>query len=369
MTKKGEISIKEKKMLNVIGKNACLSYEDILSLTGYKRKDTISKKIKKMRESDILRGQYYEINLSGVGTNQVYRIYADIMYSPEDRELVFTLLKAIPGIRWIFPVQQEGRFFTQFQCNHYSVIGRLLTFLKEKKLIKYWMTASRNRWIKMNPDFFGPPIPGTKNLLNTCELPDLSYPPVKMKKKWNKADLIFMQYLQVETEKVSKIRDIEYKKYKRFWKYDEVRQSIRKIKESGILQSKDYHISPYPREKCCTFVLLLEAPRKKSLLSVLHNFGRGCRIYKTYTLARDVGFLFCWASPEIMPELIAISDTIDSIKLKGIYYLRTHTGKYLYGLSFDPELFNIEIQRWEFPYLRVKKEIEELIKNEERKKD
>ncbi|MBU7046578.1 MAG: hypothetical protein HXS54_09085 [Theionarchaea archaeon] len=363
MTKKGEMSINEKKLLNLIGKNACLSYKEILSLTEYKRIDTICKKIKKMRELNILRGQYYDIYLSGVGTNQVYNIYADIMYTPEDQDLIFTLLKTIKGIRWIFPAQQGSRLFAQFQCSHYSVIGRLLTFLKEKKLIEYWMTASRNRWIKVNPDFFGPPIPDTKNLFDAGKLPDLSYAPVKSKKRWNRKDLIFMQYLQVKTEKVSKIREIEFRKYKRFWKYDQVRQSIRKIKESGILQYKDFHISPYPREKCCTFILILNAPRKKSLLTLLHNFGGGCRIHRSYTLAGEVGLLFCWANPEIMTEIIAIFDAIDSITLREIYYLRTHTGKYLYAVSFEPDLFDVRSQKWVFPYLREKRKIEELIED------
>ncbi len=361
MTKSEEISKKEKKLLNILGGNAHLSYKEILTLTEYKREEIVSKKIKKLRELDIIRGPYYDINLSAVGTNQIYNIYADITYNPENRDTVFTILKTIPGMRWVFPVQQEDRFFIQIQCNHYSLTGRLLTFLQNKKLLEYWMTASKNRWIKMNPDFFGSPIPDTTSILAPCTLPDLSYPSIKPKVKWNKADLIFMQYLQAETEAITRIRDMEYKVYKRFWRYGEIQNSLRKIKASGILQSKDFHISPYPRNRCCTFLLLLKAPQEKSLLRVLHNFGQGCRIHKSYTVAGDIGFLFCWASTEIVPEIVALFDEIENITIKQVYYLRMHTDKYLYGLSFEPELFDIEKQKWTFPYLNVKKEIEKII--------
>jgi DNA-binding Lrp family transcriptional regulator len=368
MSREGRISKKEKCLLNEIGKNANLSYRDILSIVGYKRENIISKKIRKLRELDILRGPYYDINLGAVGKNQIYNIYADMTYLPEDRDLVFSVAKHMLGVLWIFPVQQEDRFFTQFQCNHYSIIGKLLKFLAKKKLITYRMVASKNRWIKMNPNFFGPPIPDARTLSVPCTLPDISYSCVNPGIIWNRTDLIFMQYLQARTDSKPRIREIEYKEFGRFWTYDQIQHSFRKIVDSKIIQSKDFYISPYPRSECCTFVLLLEASQKKSLLRVMHNFGKGCRIHKSYTMAGDFGFLFCWASTKIMPEIIELFDTVSDITTKGVYYLRTHKGKYLYGSSFEAELFNVQNQRWEFPYLRVKKEIENLIEEKREKK-
>lgn len=362
MTRKEKISENEKKLLNVIGRNANLSYKEIMSIVTYKREEIIAKKIKKLRKLDIVRGPYCDINLGAVGLNQIYNITADIMLSPEDRDLIFEILTIIPGVRWVFPTQQEDRFFTQFHCNHYSVIGKLLNLLEKKKLITYRMAASKNRWIKMNPDFFGPSIPDSGTLLDSCILPDLSYSPVKPKTRWSTADLTFMQYLQVETDRKTKIRDTEYKEYGHFWTYGQIQSSVRKIESSGIIQSKDFHIAPYPRNKCCTFILLLNASRKKSLVRVLHNFGKGCRIHKTYTVAGNTGFLFCWASPEIALEIIALFDEVGDITTNGLYYLRTHTGKYLHASSFEPGLFNVESQKWEFPYTRIKKGIEDLIK-------
>ena len=364
MAKKGGISKKEKRLLNIIGKNAHLSYKEILSLTDYKRENVISKKIRKLREMDILRGPYYDINLGAVGKNQVYSIYVDVEYSPEDRDLIFTILKTILGVRWIFPVQQEDRFFAQFQCNHYSVIGKLLKFLEKKDLITFQMKASQNRWIIMNPDFFGPPIPDAKTLTDACHPPDLSYPRMNLKIKWTDADLTFMQYLQSKTDKISKIRDIEYREYGHFWTYSQIQHSMRKIRDNSIIQSKTFNISPFPRDRCCTFILLLEASRKKHLLKVLHNFGKGCRIHKTYTIAGNTGFLFCWATTEIMHEVLALFDTVDGVSTRGLFYLRTHTGKYLFGTSFEPQLFNVQSQKWEFPYKKMKKEMEEIIKGE-----
>jgi len=361
MTKKEKISRKEKQLLNIIGRDSQLSHKYIASTIGYKRENTIPKRIKKLRELDIVRGPYCDINLGAVGKNQIYNIYADIAYSPEDRDLLFTILKSIPGTRWIFPVQQEDRFFVQFQCNHYSIIGKLLKIVAQNHLITYRMKASKNRWIIMNPNFFGPPLPDTRTLFAHCTPPDLSYPRIHPDIKWTTTDLTCMQYLQVETDSINRIRNIEYKVYGNFWTYSQIQYSIRKIKNSGIIQSKEYHISPYPRNKCCTFILVLQANQRKTLFRVLNNFGRGCRLHKSYTMAGDTGFLFCWAATEIMPEIITIFDAVEGITIKGVYYLRTHTGKYLYGQSFDPELFNAANQRWEFPYTRVKKEIKEII--------
>ncbi len=361
MDKTKKISTKEKQLLNIIGKNSCLPYKDIINIVKYKREDVIAKKIRKFRELDILRGPYYDINLGAVGENQVYDIYADVTLSSEDRDLIFHIFKEIPGARWIFPIQQEDRFLTRFSCNHYSIIGKLFGLLKKKKLISYKMVASRNRWIKMNPDFFGDPVPSSRTFFDPCTLPDISYSLIKPRIKWNSADITFMQYLQVETDSKSKIRDIEYKKYGHFWRYSQIQSSLRKIESSGIIQSKSYNISPYPRNKCCTFILVLNTSQKKPLLTVLHNFGKGCRICKTYTIAGNTGFLFCWASTEIVPEIIEIFDNIDNITAERIYYLRTHSGKYLHGSSFEGSLFNSENQRWEFPYKRVKKKIENLI--------
>jgi DNA-binding Lrp family transcriptional regulator len=361
MAKNEKINEKEKRILNILGKNANLSYKDILAVVPYKREEIIAKKISKLRKMDILRGPYCDINLGAVGSNQIYTIYTHVGITPENRDLVFDILTQIPGTRWVFPTQQEDRFFTQIQCNHYSVIGRLLRMLKKKKLITYQMAASKNRWMKMNPDFFGPFIPDSKTLTSTCTLPDLSYSPVKAKIRWKKADLTFMQYLQVETDKKTKIRDIEYRRYGHFWTYGQIQNSIRKIESSGIIQSKDFHIAPYPRNKCCTFILQLHGVRKKPLITALHNFGRGCRIYKTYTVAGDTGILFCWAHPSLALEIIALFDDVRDITTQGLYYLRTHTGRYLYASSFEPDLFSVKIQKWEFPYLKVKKEIENLI--------
>lgn len=362
MTENPKISTKEKELLNIMGTDASLSHKEIMNLTGYKREEIVSKKIKKLRDLDILRGPYCDVNLGALGSNQLFTVYADIMHDPEDRDLVFTLLKAVPGVRWIFPVLQGDRFFTQFQCNHFSITGRLLTFLKKKRVLTYELAVSQHRWINVNPSFFGPPIPDSKTLLAPCELPDLSYTPVKPKVRWNEADLTFMQYLQAETDSKTRIQDLEYRRYGKSWKYEQIKHSVAKIESSGVIQSRCFHISPYPRGKCCTFILQIGAVQRRMLLTLLHNFGGGCRIYKSYTMAGNYGFLFCWASTEIIPRLAALIDAVDGVSLKKVYYLRAHMGRYLHALSFEPALFNVERQRWEFPYTRTRRELEEIIR-------
>ncbi len=355
-----KINEKEAKILNVIGESADLSNKEITEITGYKRMDIISKKLKKFRKAGLVRGPYYELNLGSIGRNRIYSIYSIITFDPENRDLVFGILNIIPGKKWIFPSTDLDRFFVYFQCNHYKHIGKIMKDLSRKKLVQYHLFASQFKWIKRNPNFLGSPIPSSEGLFDECDLPDLSYRRMCTTIRWIATDLTVMQYLQVWSDSPMEIARREYKLNKNIIPYDQIRYSLQKIKKSGIVESMDYHVSPLPREKCSTILFLLSSSRKRTLLKIMDNFGRGCRLHKAYTLAGDTGIMFLWTMPEAFAPMLDIIDRIDVHSR--MYVLRSHETPYLCNFSFEPRMFNIESQKWEFPCLEVQKKIEEVMK-------
>jgi len=366
MNSRLRINENEAKILNIIGKTADVPNEEIADAVQYKRTDTVSRKLKKFDNLNIIKGPYYDINLNAVGENQLYNIYSIVEFDPENRNLIFEIFKAIPGRRWIFPFTDLDRFFVYFQCNHYRPVGTLMKNICKKKLIQYELFTSRYKWIKRNPDFFGLSVPTMEELLNTCKLPDMSYKNIRPEVKWNSTDLTVMQYLQVWSDSPIEIARREYKWFGKFLSYDNIRYSIKKIKNHGIIESKDYHISPLPREQCSTILLLLSSTKRKTLLRIMENFGKGCRLHKSYTLAGDTGIVFLWVLPEAATNMLDIFDRINFLDSR-MYFLRSHETPYLYQFSFEPQMFNIDKQRWEFHSLKVQKEIEELIEREKEK--
>ncbi|MBU6998180.1 MAG: hypothetical protein HXS41_12900 [Theionarchaea archaeon] len=359
------INEKEARMLNLIGRDASLSHGEIAKMVRYRRVTTVSKKLKKFKEKNILRGPYYDLNLAGVGENQIYNVYSTISFAPEDIDFVFQVLKEIPGIRWIFPSTDLDRFFAYFQVNHYKHIGGLLKALHRKRLIQYSLFSSRFKWLKRNPDFFGSSVSSSENLLADCRLPDISYQKVPPSTKWNETDLTVMQYLQVQSDSPMEIARQEYSQHRNLLTYNQIKYSIQKIRNYGIIESVDYHIAPLPREKCFTVLLLLSAEKRGTILRIMENFGKGCRLHKTCTLAGRTGLMFLWIMPEAATNLLSTFDDIDGLRCR-MYFLRSHDSAYLCSFSFESSTFNTDEQRWEYPYHETQKKIEDRIKKRER---
>ena len=354
------INKNEAKILNMIGRNADISRNEIASTVNYKRTDTVTRKLRRFREIDIIRGPYYDLNLGAIAKNQLYNIYGIITFDPENCDLVFEVLTTVPGCRYIFPSTDLDRFFVYFQCNHYRNIGILMKTIQKRNLIEHKLFTSQYKWIKRNPNFFGSPIPPSEGLLNNCRIPDISHMNICPNVKWNSTDLTVMQYLQVWSDSPVEIARREFKWHNNFLSYDRIRHSIQKIKKSNIIESKDYHLSPLPRGQCSTVLVLLSSKKKRALLRIMENFGKGCRLHKSYTLAGNTGILFCWMFPEAATNILDAFDRMDFLYSR-MYYLRSHKSSYLYHFSFEPQMFNTDKQRWEFPYLKVKNKAEKLL--------
>jgi DNA-binding Lrp family transcriptional regulator len=366
MAKIKELNEKEKKILNILGENPNVSIKEFMDITGYKWPSTVSQKINKFEKMGYLRkGPYYEINLSSVGKNQLYFVYTDIRFPSQYRDLVFNLIKQFECWRWIYPTIDTNRFFVLFQVNHYNQIGKLLNMLKENDIISYEMFTSQNRWILTNPNFFGKEIPKLTEPDLDNPVPDISYPDLNLSITWREVDLRLMQYLQILTDNLRKIQKMEYKRFGNFWQYHQLKHSFKKIIDSGIVYGKSHHLRPYPIDECSTLLLFLECKDQTFLLQLMDQFAEEGRIHKVYTLAGDTGLMFLWASPRVMLNLLHYFDEFSDLEVR-VAPLRTHNSKYLAKQSFHAEHFDIESQRWIFPYSIYEKEVKNALKKARR---
>ncbi|MBU7032874.1 MAG: hypothetical protein HXS53_10110 [Theionarchaea archaeon] len=343
-----DLSQREKKMLTLLGKDPDISYEAMKKATGYRWESSISKKKKNLETLGYIRGPYYHINLHAVGKNELFDIYALVSFPPSKHDLVFRMIKAIRCWKWIFPAIQGDRFFIYFQANYYSQISRLLGLLQKAGVIEYEFFSSQNRWIVQNPDFFGDDLLRYDSLFLNGSLPSLDYP-LTSRLTWRQLDIRMMAYLQVRSLDATFIQSFEKQNFEYSWKKDQIKYSIRKLVNNGIAERKHYNISPYPRHECFSFLLLITTNEKFATERAMKNFGSGCRIYKAYTLAGTTGIMLSWTSPRNIPPFLAALEERDDIWVRA-YQLKTHTTPYMVKQSFETENFDLEHQRWTFPY-------------------
>jgi hypothetical protein len=169
-----------------------------------------------------------------------------------------------------------------------------------------------------------------------------------------------MQYLQIFTDNLRLIQKKEYQDFSNFWKYHQLKHSYRKIMDSGIVTNKSHHLRPYPIDECSTLLLIIESENSDLVLHLMDQFAQKGRIHKSFSSAGNTGLVFLWASPKFMLNLLKYFDEFRDLEVR-VAPLRTHNSRYLAKQSFHAEHFDIETQRWTFPYAKYEEKIEELI--------
>lgn len=347
----------EKKLLTLIGEDSSLSASQLQHNLQYKRVNTVSKKMRDLRKMGYILGPYYFINLNAVGRNSINNVLAEIRFDPKQYDAVLELITHIDCWEWIFPTIQGDTLFCLFRANYYTYLTRLLSILKSGGLIEYQMCSSQNRWFIQNPDFFGNILPDVTNLFEDVTL-DLSYPKRTQDIEWRFIDLRMMQYLQVKTCSISEIQKMEKREYGKFWRRNQIKYSIEKIISAGVAERKHYNISPYPRNRVNVFLLQVEGDTA-DVLRFLVNFGKGCRIYKIFTMCKDTGFVLCWTSPQLGPVLmVTLEELYPRIQTR---CLQVKSIRHTLKQSFNHEHFDFEAQRWIFPFTEYKEQIEILM--------
>jgi DNA-binding Lrp family transcriptional regulator len=358
---KSDLSDKEKALLTLLGKDPDIPYTILKKKIGYRWESTLSKKKKILERRGYIKGPYYHMNLHAVGENELFDIYALISFDVADYDLVFQLVKAIRCWKWIFPAIQGDRFFVYFEANYYSQISKLLGIIKAAGIIEYEFYSSQNRWIVQNPDFFGPDLLRYDALFNDCQLPCLSYPHTP-RITWRQLDIRMMGYLQVRSLDITAIQRSEEVYFGHTWKKNQIKYSIRKLINTGIAERKHYNISPYPRSDCFSFLLLVSTPHAVTTKRVMNNFGAGCRIYKAYTLTGNTGIILSWTSTRNIPRFLSTMEEKEDIWIRA-YQLKTHHTPYMVKQSFDIENYDLQNQRWIFPYQVYEQAIQDILES------
>jgi DNA-binding Lrp family transcriptional regulator len=352
----------EKTLLTLLGEDSSLSLSQLQEKLQYKRINTVSKKIKDLRRAGYMRGPVYHINLNAVGKNSTHTVLAEIRFDPKQYSDVFTLITSIDCWEWIFPTMQGDTIFVVYQSNYYTYLTRLLALLKNAELIEYQVCSSQNRWFEQNPHFFGAIYPSVTNVFEDVTI-DLQYPRRTHDVEWRFIDLKMMQYLKVRTCSVSEIQKMEKREYGRFWRRSQIKYSIKKIIDAGVAERIHYNISPYPRGECYSFLLLIEGDTT-DVLPFIVNFAQGCRIYKAYTMCKNMGFVWCWANPQVGLELMSTLEELyprihaRCLQMKSIHHALKK--------SFNDEHFDFETQRWTFPFTEYKEQIETILEKRKR---
>lgn len=345
----------EKKLLTLIGKNPSLPVQELQHELKYKNASTVSRKTRSLREAGYIKGPYYHINLNDVGMNSMHNIFAEIRFDPNKIDEVFRLIEVINCWEWIFPTIQGDTYFVLGRASHYLSASRLLSIIKKSGLIEYNFYASRSRWFVYNPDFSGSIFPQVDNLFEDVTI-EMAYPERTHSIRWDPIDLRMMQYLEMQTCSISEIQKMEKREYGRFWRRSKIKYSIEKIMNAGIAERKHYNISPYPRGECYTFLLLIKGG-KEDVMKFCVNFGKGCRIHKVFSMFSDIGFVWCWTSPQVGPMLMNMLDNLHPRIHVRCFQLKTADSRYALKRSFNIEHFDFEIQSWIFPYGDVMSEL------------
>lgn len=97
----------------------------------------------------------------------------------------------------------------------------------------------------------------------------------------------------------------------------------------------------------------------------LYNFARGGRIYKKCVLLNDWGMIACTSHPLFLTDLMHKLDSIDEIKEREVYPIRSFPPRKYYFRHF-PELiyYDFETQTLEYPYRVYEEKIKERLEND-----
>ncbi len=356
------MSDNEKELLHVIGTFPDISMKELLTHTKYKWVSTVVKKLEQLKEQAILTGPLYEINYGRLCRNPFYKVVCIVEFN-QSYETVISYLKLIESLIWVFPVLSQHKKVLQvsFLSSDNTQVTALLQLLKENDIITdYIVRVSRCKRVVENPNLFGDPIPSLDGLLDPCELPDIS--PGCHDTEWTECDIAVLPHLRKGARLIDILR--EEKRLHRSWTYEQVRYSRDKISKNGLIK-KRYVFLPFPCGQCATFHSFLKTEDPVVTQRILHNFARGARVYKEYSLYGDWGMLVCSSHPLFLTDVMHGLDQIDEIEEKELYQLRSNSGKNYFGRPPQLRYYDYENQTMEYPYSVYKEKIREKIESEQ----
>jgi len=361
-----QLNEREKELLTVLGRNPEISLKELANRTDYRRVSSVARKIGQFRERDLLWGPVYQFDYGKLCRNPPHRLFC-IVELDKSYETVTEYLKLIEPLVWVYPVLSSRKELLSagFLSSHDAEVKALLQLLKDSNIITNYITRfRRHRDFRETPNFFGDPVPSLDNLLDPCEIPDISFG--HHDTEWNECDIATLSYLQggYESIKLIEILKKERKLHNREWNYSQIKYSFEKMYKNKLIW-KIYYIHPFPLDQCADFFLFMITEDMELTQTILHNFARGGRLFREYSLYDDWGLMGCVCHPTFVVGLMHKLDQIDEIKEKELYHLRSFPP----GISYVGEhseliYYDVETQTLKYPYHVFREKIKEKLENE-----
>lgn len=346
-----QLNHNEKELLTALGKYPEIPLKELLSLTKYRWVSTVVKKIEQFKELKIVVGPSYFADHGRLCRNPLHRLFC-VVESTRSYETVLSYLKLIEPLMRIYPVlSHKVLLIAGYISSDNQEVRTLLQLLKDNDIITDYSIHVRQHYMNQeNPNFFGDPLPSLDNLLDSCDVPDMSFGYYET--EWSECDIRTLSYVmgEYESPKLIEILRKERKLHDKKWTYEQIKYSFRKLVRNKLIEKK-YFISPFPLTHCADFYLFLKTEDPLLTHRILHNFGRGGRLYREYVLCDDGGMIGCMCHPVFLTDLMLKLDKIVEIKEKRLYHLRSFPPGIQYiGENTELDYYNVDTQTLEYPY-------------------
>lgn len=359
-----DISKNDKIILNRLGKDAETPISELLQHAKYRRKSSVYNRIRNLREEGYLYGPFFNIDYNAIGANKLYSVFVFAEYNHPYKDEVLEAMKTINCWIMIYPVRTVGSYLGVYRCNNWNYIASLFNLMKKWKWLKdFSIHKSEHRWIKQNPDFFGGFLPPPNYQIPEGEFPAYHFDDVEAGFEFSKIDLIVLKYLSTKTCQLTKIRDLEYYFYGVKLKYHDLKRSYENLKETRILLGKEYLMFPLPANICSLFFLITRKKNFKSHLNMITHFGEGLRLTRTLVVVGREVISYFSAHSLLEGKILGILE--DNEIRANIYGIKTYPSTEFSVQSFNDDHFDIENQRWVFPYSTFREKLEELKEKKE----
>ncbi|KYK30327.1 MAG: hypothetical protein AYK19_18450 [Theionarchaea archaeon DG-70-1] len=358
-----DIPENDKIILNKLGENADTSISDLLLDTKYKRKSSVYNRIRKLREENYLYGPFFDVNYNAIGTNKLYSIFVFADYNPLYKDSVLEAMRKINCWTMIYPVRTAQSYLGVYRCNNWNHIARLFNLMKQWGWLKgYSVHKTENKWVTQNPNFFGDFLPLQNYQIPEGELPHYGYEDLEIDFELTKTDLIVLKHLSKKTCHLTKIRDLEYHYYGLKLKYHDLKRSYEKLQRTGILLRRDFLIYPLPAGMCSRFFLLSRGRNFRSHLNMMAHFGKGLRLTKEFIVVGREVISYFTAHPLFEGKILGLIE--NNVTYANIYGIKTYPTTELSIQTFNDDYFDVNSQRWIFPYSAFRKELKKLKEKE-----
>ena len=359
-----DIPENDKIILNKLGKNADAPISDLLLYTHYKRKSSIYNRIRNLREEKYLFGPYFTINYNAIGKNKLYSIFVFANYNPVYRAVVLEAMKKIDCYTMIYPVRTADMYIGIYRCNNWNYLAKLFNQMKTWGWLKeYTVRKSEYKWIIQNPDFFGALIPPPDYEISQGELPCFCYQNTE-DVEVTTLDLIVLKYLSVKPYHLSQIRDIEYQYREAKLRYSDLKKSYEKLIQHKILLEKNFVIFPLPLDMCSLFFFVSSGKHFESHLELINYFGKDLRVNKTLIVVGKEIISYFLTHPLLEGRILGILG--DALTVANMYGVKTYPSSELSKKSFNDNYFDLNDQKWTFPYSTFREELKKLKEKNEK---